>query len=67
MYIKKGYKKILVNTCGYIRTMHINGSNCYHVSLLHTFKDFDTEDDAYRAFDGNCRKCIVCFGKENNL
>lgn len=66
MYRKDNAKKYIINTCKNIRTLHMNETNCYHMSRLCEFESFDTEEQVCKQFDGNYRKCKICF-KDNDL
>ena len=66
MYRKENTKKYIINICKNVRTLHMNETNCYHMSLLYKFESFDTEEQVFNKYNGNYKKCKMCF-KENDF
>lgn len=60
-YKKDGAKKYIINICKNVRTLHLNETTCYHMSHLFEFESFDTEEQVYKKFNGNYKKCQICF------
>lgn len=63
-YTKKDAKKYIVNTFNNARTLHKNDTNCYAMGTLYEYESFDTEEEAFTAFNGNYKKCKNCFKGE---
>ena len=62
--IDRNKKLYVVNTCQNRGMLHINDGRCWYVRTLYDFKDFDNEGSAIRTFDGNLKKCRICFREE---
>ena len=65
-YKKENSKKYIINICKNMRTLHLNETNCYHMAYLLEFESFDTEEEVSKKFNGNYRKCKICF-KDHNM
>ena len=63
-YIKKDAKKYIINVCKNIRTLHKNETNCYAMKTLHEYESFDTEEQVHIKYNGNYRKCKICFKED---
>ena len=64
IYKKEDAKKYIVNICHNVRTLHMNETNCCHIEHLREYQSFETEKEALVEFNGNYKKCKICFKEE---
>ena len=64
IYEKMGAKMYLVNTYKNVRTLHKNRTACYAMKMLYQYEEFDSEEQACQLFNGNYKKCQVCFSED---